>query len=221
MHVGGAICVAAVILACRSLLGNISLQPEPKLPATTSPQKLKVPIQLCDTTPTDVVLAEYFVEELWAALDQTLQHSGCGVGSDTPVDQGGSLDMKAVKIKGAPVAPESNVPCYPSHGVQEPLEYLPEMKDAIIIKNTIQALSPRIVAVHGPTATGKSTVFPLAITRWAENVEGLKRGLTVCAQPRRILAQQLYDRVRANRKMWYNDRTVGYMITRESSRYFY
>ena len=91
-------------------------------------------------------------------------------------------------------------------------------RDAVIVKNTIQALSPRIVAVHGPTGTGKSTVFPLAITHWAENAEGLKRGLTVCAQPRRILAQQLCDRVRANRKMWYNDRTVGYMIARESSR---
>ena len=92
------------------------------------------------------------------------------------------------------------------------------MKGAVIIKNTIQALSPRIVAMHGLTGTGKSTVFPLAITHWAENAEGLKRGLTVCAQPKRILAQQLCDRVRANRKMLYNDRTVGYMIARESSR---
>ena len=64
---------AAVLPACRSLDG------EP------------VPIRLCETTPTDVVPAEYSVEELWAALDQTLQHSGCGVGSDTPVDQGGTL----------------------------------------------------------------------------------------------------------------------------------
>ena len=89
---------------------------------------------------------------------------------------------------------------------------------ARIVKHAIQALSPRIVAVHGPTGTGKSTVFPLAITHWAEHVEGLRQGLTVCAQPRRILAQQLCDRVRANRKMRYNDRTVGYVIARESSR---
>ena len=41
----------------------------------------------------------------------------------------------------------------------------------------------RIVAVHGPTATGKSTVFPLAITHWSEQVEGLQQGLTICAQP--------------------------------------
>ena len=92
------------------------------------------------------------------------------------------------------------------------------MKDAVIVKHTIQALSPRIIAVHGLTGTGKATVFPLAITHWTEHAEGLTPGLTVCAQPRRILAQQLCERVRANRKMRCNDRTVGYMIARESSR---
>ena len=65
-------------------MGNISLQPEPQSPDTASPQKLKVPIHLCDTTPTDVVPAEYYLEELWVALGQTLLRSGCGVGSDTP-----------------------------------------------------------------------------------------------------------------------------------------
>ena len=49
-------------------------------------------------------------------------------------------------------------------GVPPPPELLPEMKDKGIVKHTIQALSPRIVAVHGSTGTGKSTVFPLAIT---------------------------------------------------------
>ena len=92
------------------------------------------------------------------------------------------------------------------------------MKDEQIVKNTIKALSPRIVAVHCPTGTGKSTVFPLAITHWTEYAEGLQSGLTICAQPRRILAQQLCERVRSNRKMHYNDRTVGYMIARESSK---
>ena len=38
-------------------------------------------------------------------------------------------------------------------------DYLPEMEDALIVKNTVKTLSPRIVAVHGPTGTGKSTVF--------------------------------------------------------------
>ena len=96
-------------------------------------------------------------------------------------------------------------------GVPPPPEYLPEMKDEHIVKNTIKALSPRIVAVHGPTGTGKSTVFPL-------EAKGLQSGLTLCAQPRRILAQQLCERVKTNRKMHYRDRTVGYVIAKESSR---
>ena len=92
------------------------------------------------------------------------------------------------------------------------------MEDELIVKNTVKALSPRIVAVHGPTGTGKSTVFPLAITHWAEQTEGLKSGLTLCAQPRRILAQQLCERVRLNRKMDGRDKTVGYQIARDASR---
>ena len=62
-------------------------------------------------------------------------------------------------------------------------DIFPTMKDAAIVKNTIQALSPRVVAVHGPTGTGKSTVFPLAITHSTEHVEGLTPGLTdyLCA----------------------------------------
>ena len=45
-------------------MGNISLQPEPQSPDAALPQKLKVPIHLCGTIPTDVVPAEYYVEEL-------------------------------------------------------------------------------------------------------------------------------------------------------------
>ena len=79
-------------------MGNTPLQPEPQSSDTTLLQKLKVPIRLCGTTPIDVVPAEYYVEELWAALDQTLLRSACGVGSDTPLGQGGTLDMKTFKI---------------------------------------------------------------------------------------------------------------------------
>ena len=61
-------------------------------------------------------------------------------------------------------------------------------------------------------------MFPLATAHWTEKVEGLTMGLTLCAQPRRILAQQLCERVRSNRGMHHRDRTVGYMIARESSR---
>ena len=61
-------------------------------------------------------------------------------------------------------------------------------------------------------------MLPLAISHWAERAEGLKPGLTLCAQPRRILAQQLCERVRLNRKMDRHDKTVGYKIARDSSR---
>ena len=81
-----------------------------------------------------------------------------------------------------------------------------------------KALSPRIVAVHGLTGTGKCTVFPLAITHWTDNAKWLQSGLTICAQPLIILAQQLCERVKTNRKMHPNDRTVGYVIAKESSR---
>ena len=111
---------------------------------------------------------------------------------------GGTLDMKTFTIVGAPAPmreanPDPTVRSYPAPGVPEPPEYLPETKDAVIVKHTIQALSPRIIAVHGPTGTGKSTVFPLAITHWTEHTKRLTPGLTVCAQPRRILAQQAQE----------------------------
>ena len=109
-------------------------------------------------------------------------------------------------------------------GVPPPPEYLPEMKDEQIVRNSIKALSPRIVAIHGPTGIGKSTVFPLAVTHWTDVTQGLQSGLTVCAQPKRILAKKLCERVKVflslkeNRKMHYRDRTVGYVIAKESSR---
>ena len=215
-HIG----VAARILVCSSFVGNTSSessQPESHPPAASQPQKPWEPIRLCGTLPTTVVPAERYVEQLWAALDQTLLHSKCGVGFDTPVGQGGTLNMENCTIVGATAPVRQKVVPIPP-GIPPPPEYLPEMKDEAIVKNTIRALSPGIVAVHGPTGTGKSTLFPLAITHWSEQVEGLKQGLTICPQPRRILAQRLCERVRSNRKMHYHDRTVGYMIARESSR---
>ena len=140
-----------------------------------------------------MVPAGRYVEQLWAALDQTLLHSKCGIGSDTPVEEGGTLDLKTLTIVGAVAPPK---PFIPAPGVPPSPEYLPEMKDEQIVKKN--------------TGTGKSTVFPLAITHWTDNAKGLQSGLTICAQPRRILAQQLCERVKSNRKMHYHDRTVVY-----------
>ena len=63
--------------------------------------------------------------------------------------------MTTFTIVGAPAPvkttrPDPNGLSYPAPGVPAPPEYLPETKDALIVKRTIQALSPRIVAVHGP-----------------------------------------------------------------------
>ena len=142
-------------VAARSLvafiMGSTSSQPETQPSAESQPRDSWKPISLCGTLPTLVVPAERYVEQLWATLDKTLLHSGCGIGSDTPVGKG--------------------------VGIPPPPEYLPEMKDEQIVKNTIKALSPRIVAVHGPTGTGKSTVFPLAITHWTNTAKGLQSGL--------------------------------------------
>ena len=186
-------------------MGSTSSQPESQPSAESQPRDTWKPIPLCGTLPTSVVPAERYVERLWALLDQTLQHSKCGIGSDTPVEKGGTLNLKTLTIEGADAPPE---PVIRAPGVPPPPEYLPQMKDE----------HKRIVAVHGPTGTGKSTVFPLAIIHWTDSAKGLQSGLTICAQPRRILAQQLCERVKANRKMHYRDRTVGYAIARESSK---
>ena len=184
--------------------------------AASRPSEKWRPFRLCGTMPTEVVPAEHYVQQLWEALDMTHQMAECGIGSDTPVGQGGTLDTVTLTIRGANAPMSVKTP--PPPGVPPPPDYLPEMEDELIVKNTVKALSPRIVAVHGPTGTGKSTVFPLAIAHWAEKVEGLRQGLTLCAQPRRILCQQLCERVRSNRKMDKYDKTVGYKIARDSSR---
>ena len=151
-------------------MGSTSSQPESQHSAESDSWK---PISLCGTLPTLVVPAEHYVEQLWATLDKTLLHSKCGIGSDTPVGKGGTLDVETLTIVGADAPPK---PFIPAPGVPPPPEYLPEMKDEQIVKNTIKALSPRIVAVHGPTGTGKSTVFPLAIAHWTDNAKGLQSG---------------------------------------------
>ena len=133
-------------------MGSTSSQPESQHPAGTQPQDTWQPIPLCDTLPTTVVPAERYVKQLWAALDQMLAHSVRGVGSDTPVGQGGTLDEEALNIIGAIAPAKAKIPPLP--GVPPPPEYLPEMKDEQTVKNTIKELSPRIVAIHGPTGRG-------------------------------------------------------------------
>ena len=165
-------------------MGNTSSQTD----ATSRSSDEWKPIRLCGTLPSEVVPAERYVQQLWRALDMTHQKAQCGLKSDTPVGQGGTLDTKTYTIIGAD-APMS-VKTQPPPGVPPPPDYLPEMEDEMIVMNTVKALSPRIVAVHGPTGTGKSTVFPLAIAHWADRTEGLRPGLTLCAQGCDLMLQQ-------------------------------
>ena len=134
-------------------MGSTSSQPETQPSVAPQPRNEWKPIPLCGSLPTTVVPAEHYVEQLWAMLDQTVKHSECGIGSDTPVGKGGTLDLDSLTIVGA-VAPYPPVNRAP--GVPPPPEYLPIMKDEQIVRNSSKALSPRIVAVHGPTGTGKS-----------------------------------------------------------------
>ena len=82
-------------------MGSTSSQPESQPSDGSQPRKPWKPIQLCGTLPTLVVPAEHYVEQLWAALDQTLHYSKCGIGSDTPVGEGGTLDLNTCTIVGA------------------------------------------------------------------------------------------------------------------------
>ena len=91
------------------------------------------------------------------SADGTLQHCKCGVGSDTPVGQGGTLNMENYTIVGATAPVKKNVIPIPP-GVPPPPEYLPEMKDEAIVKNN-SGLSPRIV--HGPTGQENPLCFLL------------------------------------------------------------
>ena len=77
----------------------------------------------------------------------THQKAQCGLKSDTPVGQGGTLDTVTHTIIGADAPMSVKTP--PPPGVPPPPDYLPEMEDELIVKNTVKALSPRIVAVHG------------------------------------------------------------------------
>ena len=85
-------------------MGSTSSQLESQPSAEFQPREAWKPIPLCGTLPTLVVPVERYVEQLWAMLDQTLHHSKCGIGSDTPVEKGGTLDLGTLTIVGA-VAP--------------------------------------------------------------------------------------------------------------------
>ena len=79
----------------------------------------------------------YLLSPMWRSCGRPwTRHSGCGVGSDLPRDQGGTLDPDTLKVHGAPAPEEKRVeePCVPSNmKPPPPPEYLPDMKDTMAI----------------------------------------------------------------------------------------
>ena len=139
-------------------MGSTSSQLESQPSAESQPRDSWKPISLCGTLPTLVVPAEHYVEQLWATLDKTLLHSKCGIGSDTPVGKGGTLDIETLTTVGADAPPK---PFIPAPGVPPPPEYLPEMKDEQIVKNTIKALSPGLLQSMVPQGQANPLCFRL------------------------------------------------------------
>ena len=94
-----------------------------------------------------------------------MDHSGCGVGSHLAIESGGTLDPKTFQVSGASAAKDSDVQMKDIESTQKeesssstagvtipaPPPLTPEMKGELAVTNSIRALSPRIVAVHGPT----------------------------------------------------------------------
>ena len=71
----------------------LSARATSEAPTTTSQSQDEwKPIRLCGTLPAEVVPAERYVRQLWQALDMTHEKAQCGLKSDTPVGQGGTLD---------------------------------------------------------------------------------------------------------------------------------
>ena len=85
-------------------MGNSSSQPETS-GTTDLPELAREPVQLCGTLPTEEVPAERYVPQLWYALDMTHENAQCGIGSDTPVGQGGTLDTRTYTIREANIYP--------------------------------------------------------------------------------------------------------------------
>ena len=106
-------------------MGNTSSQSEAPTTTSQSQDEWK-PIRLCGTLPAEVVPAERYVLQLWQALDMTHEKAQCGLKSDTPVGQGGTLDTTTYKIIGA-IASKSvkkeplSVQQEPPTGYQHPL----------------------------------------------------------------------------------------------------
>ena len=80
-----------------------------------------------------------------------------------------------------------------------------------------QTVNSRVIIIHGPTGTGKSTVIPWEAMRWLEehcSRRGRKAGRVICSQQRRKVTISLAKEVR-RRHGEVGDSTVGYHVSRD------
>ena len=86
-------------------------------------------------------------------------------------------------------------------------------------KALAKSVSHRVIVVHGPTGTGKSTVIPWEAMVWLEDYcsrRGRKAGRVICSQQRRKVTISLADEVR--RRHGEVGRTaVGHHVSRDKS----
>ena len=184
-------------------MGNRSSQSEQSVQSAAMSDQ-KVPLELCGMNNCGFIWVWHWFEpasRFGGALDpKTFQVSGASgpKGLDVRMEDPECTQKEESSASTAGVI----VPAPPS--------LTPEMKDELAVTTGLRALSPRIVAVHGRMGTGKSTMFPLAVAHGTYTKANMISGLTICAQPRIILARELCKRVRKNRRMCSANKTVGY-----------
>ena len=114
------------------------------------------------------------------------------------VGQGGTLDLDTFTIVGATAPPKAFIP---PPGVPPPPEYLPETLLRHSHLGLLQFMVPQGQEIHSVPTCNHTLVRTSQRTK--------VRSDYLCATQKNL---------RSNRKMHYYDRTVGYMIARESSK---
>ena len=102
----------------------------------------------------------------------------------------------------------------PSLRIQLEEIFEPSPVDQVDLSQTVNS---RVIIIHGPTGTGKSTVIPWEAMRWLEehcSRRGRKAGRVICSQQRRKVTISLAKEVR-RRHGEVGVSTVGYHVSRD------
>ena len=85
------------------------------------------------------------------------------------------------------------------------------------LEQILEPVNSRVIIIHGPTGTGKSTVIPWEAMRWLEehcSQRGRKAGRVICSQQRRKVTISLAGEVQ-RRHAEVGHSTVGYHVSRD------